>query len=136
MATSYAKMTIIGHLGGDPEMRYTQSGAPVTSFSVAVNARRHTSEGNGESTQWFRVSCWNRLAEVAAEYLRKGRTVYVEGSLQVREYSGRDGQNRVSLDLTARELQMLDGRPDGAPEEKEESAEGPVTAPSLDEIPF
>src|SRR3978361_2434956 len=104
-------MTIIGNLGGDPEMRYTPSGAPVTSFSVAVTERRRQQDGNTqESTQWFRVSCWNKLAETASQYLKKGMSVYVEGPLNVREFTGNDGQKRFSLDLTAREFQMLGSR--------------------------
>jgi single-strand DNA-binding protein len=104
-------MTIIGNLGGDPEMRYTPSGAPVTSFNVAVNDRRKQPDGQmQETTQWFRVSCWNKLADVASQYLKKGASVYVEGPLLVREFTGNDGQKRFSLDLTARELKMLDAR--------------------------
>jgi single-strand DNA-binding protein len=108
-------MTIIGNLGGDPEMRYLPSGEPVTSFNVAVNERRRQQDGTTqESTLWFRVSCWSKLAEVASTYLQKGRSVYVEGTLSTREFQGNDGKTRFSLEIRARELQMLDRAGAGA----------------------
>lgn len=108
---SYNKMTVIGNLGGDPEPRVTPSDAHVTNFNVAVNDRRKNAEGQTvETTTWFRVTCWNKLAEVAAQYLKKGMQVYVEGPLQVRTYTGNDGQTRFSLEITAREFQMLTPR--------------------------
>jgi single-strand DNA-binding protein len=92
-------------------MRTTPSGARVTSFSVAVNDRRRQADGQTqENTLWFRVSCWNRLGEIAHQYLKKGRSVYVEGRLQLRDFVGQDGQKRYSLDVTALQLQMLDSR--------------------------
>lgn len=111
MAGSFNKMTVIGNLGADPEMRYTPSGAQVTTFNVAVNDRRRTPDGQTvDSTMWFRISCWNRLAEVASQYLHKGSSVYVEGPLTAREWTGSDGQKRTSLEVTAREMKMLDAR--------------------------
>ncbi|GAC1436483.1 MAG: single-stranded DNA-binding protein [Chloroflexota bacterium] len=128
---SYNKMTIIGNLGGDPETRYTPSGAPVTSFNVAVNERRRQQDGQTqESTQWFRVSCFNKLADVASQYLKKGSNVYIEGPLQVREFTGNDGKTRFSLDIRAREMQMLGSRmPAGSEEAEGEPVSAAASAP-------
>ena len=103
-------MTIIGNLGRDPEMRYTPSGQAVTSFSVASN--RKWRDGNGEqqeATSWFNVSCWGAMAESANQYLERGRQVYVEGRMEVRQYEDRNGDIRFSVEVTARELQFLGG---------------------------
>ncbi len=108
------KVLIIGRVGGDPEMRYTPNGDPVTSFSVATN-RRYTVQGEQrEETQWFRVSAWNRLAENCNQYVVKGMRVYVEGRLNVREYVAQDGQTRTSVDVRAFEVQFLDRPTDSA----------------------
>ena len=112
---SMNKVLIIGNVGGDPEMRYTPNGNPVTSFSVATN-RRYTVEGEQrEETQWFRVSAWNRLAETCNQYVTRGMKVYVEGRLSVREYVGQDGQTRTSVDVTAFDVRFLDRPGDGGP---------------------
>lgn len=112
---SMNKVLIIGNVGGDPEMRYTPNGNPVTSFSVATN-RRYTVEGEQrEETQWFRVSAWNRLAETCNQYVTRGMKVYVEGRLSVREYVGQDGQTRTSVDVNAFDVRFLDRPGDGGP---------------------
>ena len=106
------KVMIIGNLGADPEMRYTPSGRPVTQFNVAVNQstkNKQTGEWN-EETDWFRVSVWGDRAERAAENLRKGNKVFVEGRFKTREFEGRDGQKRTSLEITADSLVNLEKR--------------------------
>ena len=106
----YQKTVVIGHLGRDPEMRYTPSGVPVTSFSVATT-RKWTNQ-NGESqekTTWFRVTCWRKTAELAAQYLKKGRLVLVEGDIDASAYTDREGSPRASLELTATNLKFLGG---------------------------
>ncbi len=105
---SMNKVLIIGNVGGDPEMRYTPNGNPVTSFSVATNRRYTVGEEQREETQWFRVSAWNRLAETCNQYVVKGMRVYVEGRLSVREYIGQDGQTRTSVDVNAFDVRFLD----------------------------
>jgi single-strand DNA-binding protein len=107
------KVMIIGHLGADPEMRYTPSGRPVTQFNVAVNqSTKNQQTGEWvEATDWFRVSVWGDRAERAAENLRKGNKVFVEGRFKTREFEGRDGQKRTSLELTADSLVNLEKRP-------------------------
>ena len=112
---SMNKITIIGHLGQDPEMRYMQSGDAVTNFSVATSYRYRTRDGDQrEETEWFRVSAWGRLAEVTNQYLSKGRQVYVEGRLSSRLYQSQTGETRVSLDVRASEVQFLSGGDQGA----------------------
>lgn len=109
---SLNKAMIIGNLGRDPEMRYTPSGQAVTQFTVAVN--RNYKDGNGdwqEETEWFRVVAWAALAERTAEYLRKGRKVYVEGRLQTRSWEDQNGQKRYTTELIANTVTPLDPRP-------------------------
>lgn len=102
------KITIIGHLGRDPEMRYTPSGDSVTSFSVASSRRYRTSSGEQrEETMWFNINAWGRIGEACNQYLTKGRQVYVEGTFSNRIYQGNDGQPRVSNDVRATEVQFL-----------------------------
>ena len=103
------KVMIIGNLGSDPEMRYTANGAAVTTFSVATNRRYKTGDGEQrEEVVWFRVSAWNRLAEVTNEYLHKGSQVYVEGRIaEPRVYTTQSGEARASLDVNAQTVQFL-----------------------------
>ena len=107
------KVSIIGNLGSDPEMRYTPSGQSVTQFSVATNRRYTAPDGERrEETEWFRVSTYGRQADVANQYLTKGQQVYVEGRLRSSAYVGRDGQPRASLDVHANYLELIGGRRD------------------------
>jgi len=109
---SLNKCMIIGNLGRDPEMRYTPSGQPVTQFTVAVNRNYKNQAGEWqEETEWFRIVAWGPLAERTAEYLRKGRKVYVEGRLQTRQWEGQDGQKRYTTELVANTVPPLDPRP-------------------------
>src|SRR3954447_756754 len=101
---AFSKVMIIGNLGRDPEMRYTPSGRQVTEFSVAVTHRGRdpqSGEWADQGTDWFRVTIWGDRAERAAEEFRKGNRVFVEGRFRTREYEARDGQKRISLDVTA-----------------------------------
>ncbi len=110
----FQQLILIGNLGSDPELRYTADGTPVTSFSVAVNRRWTKEDGShGEETTWFRVSAWRRQAEVAAQYLKKGRQVMVVGRVSARAYTGTDGQLRASLDVTADNIKFIGGGPRG-----------------------
>src|SRR6476660_6380499 len=102
---------IIGNLGRDPEMRYTPSGQAVTQFTVAVNRNYKDQQGERqEETEWFRVVAWGQQAEFAAEYLRKGAKVYVEGRIQTRQWEGQDGQKRYTTELVANTIQNLERR--------------------------
>src|SRR5579862_2445433 len=121
MAGYLKKVFIIGNLGRDPETRYTGDGTQVTSFNVAVNERPRRSQGAEgsqggppgqpeEITTWFRVSAWRRQAEIAAQYLTKGASVFVSGTLSAREYTDKDGKLRTSLEINMDDMQILTPR--------------------------
>ena len=115
MARGINKVILIGNLGADPETRYTPSNTAVTNLSLATSDSwrdRQTGEQQ-ERTEWHRVVCFNRLAEIAAEYLRKGSKVYIEGRLQTRKWQGQDGQDRYTTEIVANDMQMLDSRGGG-----------------------
>lgn len=102
-------MTIIGNLGSEPEMRYTPSGRPVTSFRVATNWRYTTADGERkEETEWFTVVSWGKLAEQCNQFLTKGRLVYIEGRLRMRTWEGQDGQMRARNEIVADRVKFLD----------------------------
>lgn len=108
----YQHTIIIGNVGRDPELRYTQQGVAVCDFSVAVSRRwtdRNTNEQREETT-WFRVSAWRALAETVSQYVHKGMQVMVTGRISASAFMGQDGQPRASLDLTAQEIQFLGRR--------------------------
>jgi len=112
------KVTLIGNLGADPEVRYMPSGGAVTNISLATT-RRWKDKQTGErrdATEWHRVIFFNRLAEIAGEYLKKGSQVYVEGRLQTRKWQGQDGQDRYTTEIIADELHMLGSRSGGTGE--------------------
>lgn len=112
MARGINKVILIGNLGGDPEVRYMPSGNAVTNVTVATSESwkdKQTGQQQ-ERTEWHRVVFFNRLAEIAGEYLRKGSKVYVEGSLRTRKWQGQDGQDRYTTEIVASEMQMLDSR--------------------------
>ena len=114
MVRGLNKVQIIGNLGRDPEMRYTPSGSAVTNFTVAVNRPRRAQDGSTtDETEWFRVVLWDKLAETANEFLRKGRTVYIEGRLQSRKYTDKDGVERTSVEIVGNEMILLGSREDG-----------------------
>jgi len=111
MAKDLNKVMIIGRLGRDPEMRYTPSGKPVTSFSVATGRTWVTAEGeHREETEWFNVVAWGGLAETCSQILAKGSRVYIEGRLQTRSWEDADGQKRYRTELVANDMILLDGR--------------------------
>jgi single-strand DNA-binding protein len=121
------KMLVIGHLGTDPDMRYTPNGNPVTSFRLATSRRYTTSDGERrEETEWFRIVCWNQLAERCNQFLTRGKKVYVEGRLKSDTWTGNDGQTRFTNEITANMVLFLDraGEGDG------ESGGGPARAPA------
>jgi single-strand DNA-binding protein len=113
MAGSLNKVMIIGNLGRDPELRYTQRGTAVCNFTVAVNRPGRTDENGQRSedeTEWFSVVAWDKLAETCSQFLQKGRKVYVEGRLQTRNWEGPDGQKRSRVEVLAQQMTMLDSR--------------------------
>lgn len=124
---------LIGHLGGDPTMRYTAGGEAVTTFSVAVDRRSGTGEAQREETEWFHVVAYEQLAETTNQYLAKGAKVYVEGRLQTRSWEDQEGQKRSRTEVIAQQVLFLDParRPGGT------VPAGEVPDPSgADDLPF
>lgn len=116
MARGINKVILVGNCGQDPETKYMPSGGAVTNLSIATSESwkdKNTGQQQ-ERTEWHRVVFFNRLAEIAGEYLRKGQQVYVEGSLRTRKWQGQDGQDRYTTEIVASEMQMLGGRGGGA----------------------
>jgi single-strand DNA-binding protein len=111
MSRDLNKVMIIGHLGRDPEMRYTPSGRPVTTFTVATNRTWNTTDGEKHNeTEWFNVVSWGNLAEICKQYLSKGQQVYVEGRLQTRRWEDADKIKRNSVEIVASEMMILGDR--------------------------
>jgi len=111
MSRDLNKVMIIGHLGRDPEMRYTPSGRPVTTFTVATNRTWNTSDGEKHNeTEWFNVVSWGNLAEICKQYLGKGQQVYIEGRLQTRRWEDADNIKRTSVEIVASEMMILGDR--------------------------
>jgi single-strand DNA-binding protein len=121
----YAKVTIVGNLGADPEMRYTPNGDAVADLRVAVNTRARDGEEMVDRVNWFNVSTWGQVAENAAQYLKKGSPVLVQGRFYAREYEAKDGSIKTSLDLRADDVLYL-----SAPSSDEGEAKAPVKAPA------
>src|SRR5215467_9068041 len=131
---SFNKITIVGYLGRDPELRYTPQGTALCKISIATTERRKNVAGEAEEhTTWFRVTAWGRQAELANEYLAKGRQVYIEGRLRLEEYTDREGQKRFSAEVSASEIQFLGQRTEGAntavPEEGANMDRPPAVTP-------
>jgi single-strand DNA-binding protein len=131
MSRGLNKVMIIGNLGRDPEMRYTPSGKPVTTFSVATSRTWITSDGEKrEETEWFNVVAWSSLAEICKQYLTKGQQVYIEGRLQTRHWDDQEGNKHTSVEIVANEMIILS--------ERRETSETSAESESIeeDEFPF
>jgi single-strand DNA-binding protein len=138
---SVNKVILIGHLGADPEVKYTPSGVAVATFRVATT-ERWKDKNSGETqdrTEWHRIVAWRRLGEIVGEYLHKGRQVYIEGRLQTRSWQDQDGNKRWTTEIVAQNLQMLGpgGSKGDGTSEKDYSPpiEEPINVPE-DDIPF
>ena len=142
---SLNKVMLIGNLGKDPEVRYTAAGTAVASFSVATSEKFKNKNGEWEEkTEWHNVTLWARLAEIAGEYLAKGKTVYIEGRLQTRKWQDRDGKDRYTTEIVGEKMQMLSGKGEGGARQgggrtdnqsQESAYEEPTFNPD-DDIPF
>lgn len=152
MARGVNKAIIVGNLGQDPDVRYAPSGSAITNISVATTESwkdKNTGEQQ-DRTEWHRVVFFNRLAEIAGEYLRKGSQVYIEGKIQTRKWQDKDGNDRYTTEIVANEMQMLGSREGGgnfnaesasqaapaAPAPKKPAASEPATDDFDDDIPF
>lgn len=137
----YQQITLIGNLGRDPEMRYTPTGVPVTSFTIAVNRRWTGQDGQQQDkTTWFRITAWRKLAETASQYLTKGSKVLVIGTVEEPQaYIDREGQPRASLEVTAQDIRFLSTRGEGLePHSGHGAAPATEGAPAMrdEDIPF
>jgi single-strand DNA-binding protein len=111
---SLNKVMLIGNLGKDPEVRYTAGGTAVASFSLATSEKIKNKNGDfEEKTEWHNITLWARLAEIAGEYLTKGKTVYIEGRLQTRKWQDKDGKDRYTTEIVGERMQMLSGKGEG-----------------------
>jgi single-strand DNA-binding protein len=129
MSRGLNKVLIIGNLGRDPEMRYTPSGKPVTTFSVATSRTWNTSDGEKrEETEWFNVVAWSSLAEICKQYLTKGQQVYIEGRLQTRHWDDQEGNKHTSVEIVANEMIILS--------ERRETGETSAESDSIEEEEF
>lgn len=145
--SSLNKAMIIGRLGADPEVRYTQSNTAVATLSVATTERYKDRNGElQESTEWHRIVAWGRLAEICQEYLKKGSLAYFEGPIQTRQWEDKDGQKKYTTEIKALNMQMLDSRSDsmsggGAPSKPGKSVASSVEIDESfddmdDDLPF
>jgi single-strand DNA-binding protein len=149
--SSLNKVMLIGRLGKDPEIRYTQDGAPVASFSLATGEFWTDKSGTRqERTEWHNIVAWNKLADLSKRYLAKGRQVYIEGRIRTREWDDRDGNKRRTTEIIASQMVLLGSRPEGmeaavAPMQRGAPESEPGLAPSSgsgdveitdDDIPF
>jgi single-strand DNA-binding protein len=124
MSRGLNKVMIIGHLGRDPEMRYTPSGRPVTTFSVATTRTWQSADGERhKETEWFNIVAWGSLAEICNQYLHKGQQVYIEGRLQTRRWEDSEGNKHFTTELVAKEMIMLGDRKAGEVDEVETEVE-------------
>ena len=135
------KVMVIGNLGREPEMRYTPSGRPVTTFTIASNRTWNTADGERHTeTEWFNVVAWGNLAEICKQYLTKGQQVYVEGRLQTRRWEDKEGVKHTTVEIVAAEMMMLGERREAnhAPAGDEPAApeETEAAAGNVDEFPF
>ncbi len=130
MSRSLNKVLLIGRLGRDPEMRYTPSGRPVTTFSLATSRTWHSNGERHNETEWFNIVAWGQLAEICKQYLHKGQQVYIEGRLQTRTWENAEGKKNTSVEVVANEMIMLgDSSSSKEPEDINPSSEE-------DEFPF
>jgi len=114
MARGVNKVILVGNLGNDPEVKYTQGGMAITTLSLATTSVRKDKDGQQiEKTEWHRVKLFGKLGEIAGEYLKKGRQVYIEGSIRYDKFTGQDGVEKYFTDIVADEMQMLGGGGEG-----------------------
>ena len=149
MSNGFVKVTLIGNLGKDPELKHTTNGTPVCNISVACTEKRKNKDGNWEDqTEWVRVTCWGKTAENVSSYCTKGKQVYIEGKLQTREWTDKEGVKRTSTEVNGFQVLFLGGGKGGKSSEKGGDETSPITgdatppnhadAPPVedDQIPF
>jgi len=135
---TFCEIILVGNVGKDPELRFTNTGSAVCDFSLAVNRNRRQGEEWIKETTWFRITVWGQQAESVKQYVQKGKQVLVIGDrIEANAFVGKDGQARASLDVTARTVRFLSGREEGSSGERGEYYSDNFEAPSdVDDIPF
>jgi len=141
---SVNKAILIGNLGRDPELRYTKDARPVANFTLATNERWRDKQGNSqERTEWHRIVVWDKQAENCAQYLQKGRSVYIEGRIQTRDWEDKEGNKRQTTEIVAQQVTFLGSRGDGPARSGGDASQppgpsdGPAGGPAGgDDIPF
>jgi single-strand DNA-binding protein len=134
MSKSLNKVMLIGNLGRDPEMRYTPSGRPVTTFTLATTRSWKSSDGEQHAeTEWFSIVAWGNLAEICKQYLLKGQQIYIEGRLQTRRWDDNEGIKHVNVEIVASEMMMLGDRKDG---NLAHSSDTSISEETGEEFPF
>lgn len=146
MASSVNKVIIVGHLGGDPEIRYAASGKAVANFNVATSETWGAGEAREQKTEWHRIVAFDKLAELCGQFLNKGQKVYIEGKLQTRQWEDRDRVTRTTTEIVARDVVFLNAAGGGAKPQRQETrredklrrVEQPQQVPTYedDDIPF
>jgi len=138
MSRGLNKVMVIGHLGRDPEMRYTPSGRPVTTFTIAVSRSWNTADGERRTeTEWFNIVAWGNLAEICKQYLYKGQQIYIDGRLQTRRWEDKEGQKHTSVEVVANEMMMLGDRRENSSQTQETSEQtADIAEPMADEDEF
>ncbi len=135
--SSVNKVILVGNLGQDPEVKYMPSGGAVTNISIATTDtwKDKASGERKEKTEWHRVVFFNRLAEIAGEYLKKGSQIFIEGNLRTQKWQDQNGQDRYTTEIVAREMQMLGGKPDNNDEKPRRDSDSEPDI-SIGDIPF
>ena len=149
---SVNKVILVGNLGADPELRYTNTGTAVANLRIATNEQWTDKNGERQSrTEWHNIVAWGKLGEICGKYLKKGRSIYVEGRLQTRTWDDQSGQKRYTTEVVAQVMQMLGGRPgeggsdasepdtnwESRPHQSQAESEVPVNSPATDDdLPF
>ena len=135
--SSVNKVIIVGRIGRDPEIRHTQSGQVVASFSVATDESYKGKDGQKvEATEWHNVTAWAKTAEFVGNYLDKGRLVYVEGKLKTEKYTAKDGSEKYTTKIIADRIQALDRKPDGQGQPAQTATTGRQDMSEMDDCPF
>ena len=134
---SVNKVILVGNLGRDPELRYTQQGTAVANFTLATNENFQKKDGSrDERTEWHRIVAWGKTAELCSQYLSKGRTVYIEGRIQTREWENKEGQKQKTTEIVAQTVQFLGARGEGGGRSGGSGGSGDPPPPAEDDIPF
>jgi single-strand DNA-binding protein len=136
MARDVNKVLLIGHLGRDPEVRYTQSGTAVSNLSLATTNRIKRGGEYEDVTEWHKIVAWGKLAEICGEYLQKGSKIYVEGRLQTRKWEDREGVDRYVTEVVVSDMVMLDSRNQGASQSSNNSKLSDHSQTEDDDVPF